>query len=164
MSGLDSSPGSHIVQEVAPVVELKLPSPQTSHVVMSADLYCPAGQGSEIWESIFWNILAGFVFKLNCAEFQSYVLFSIFFSPQVGSVEYWNSVFWMQVTVSSPLISYPSLQLRDRTVSVETGNCLLAFMLVQVVFRRVQSEIVTFSKILESTWYNYLYCHINITL
>ena len=71
-------------------------------------------------------------------------------------------MFWMQVTVSSPSSSNPSLQLRDRTVPVETGNCLLAFMLVQVVFRLVQSEIVPFSKMLESTWYNY-YCHINIT-
>ena len=43
---LASCPGSHAVQEVAPVVELTLPSSQTSHVVMSADLYCPAGQGS----------------------------------------------------------------------------------------------------------------------
>ena len=49
-------------------------------------------------------------------------------------------MFWMQVTVSSPLSSNPSLQLRDRTVPVETGNCLLAFMLVQVVFSPVQSE------------------------
>ena len=86
--------------------------------------------------------------KLNGTGFQSY---TFFFLPQVGSVEYWNSVFWMQVTVSSPLSSYPSLQLRDRTVPVETGNCLLAFMLVQVVFRLVQSEIVTFSKKLPDT-------------
>ena len=71
-------------------------------------------------------------------------------------------MYWMQVTVSSPLSSYPSLQLRDRTVPVGTGNCLSASMLVQVVFSPVQSEIVTFSKMLESTWYNY-YCHINIT-
>ena len=49
----------------------------------------------------------------------------------------------VQVTVLSPLSSYPSLQLRDRTVPVETGNCLSAFMLVQVVFRPVQSEIFT---------------------
>ena len=47
----------------------------------------------------------------------------------------------VQVTVSSPLISYPSLQLRDRTVPVETGNCLSVFMFLQVVFRSVQSEI-----------------------
>ena len=52
-------------------------------------------------------------------------------------------MFLVQVTVLSPFSSYPSLQLRDRTVPVETGNCLSAFMLVQVVFRPVQSEIFT---------------------
>ena len=47
----------------------------------------------------------------------------------------------MQVAVSSPFNSYPSLQLRDRTVPDETGNRLSAFMLLQAVFRLVQSEI-----------------------
>ena len=50
-------------------------------------------------------------------------------------------MFVVQVTVLSPLSSYPSLQLTDRTVPEETGNCLSVFMLVQVVFRPVQSEI-----------------------
>ena len=48
----------------------------------------------------------------------------------------------MQVTVLSPLNSYPTLQLRDRTVPVETGKSGSASMLVQVVFRPVQSEMV----------------------
>ena len=61
-------------------------------------------------------------------------------SPQLGSTENWKSVFVVQVTVLSPLSSYPTLQLRDRTVPVETGNFLSAFMLFQVVFRPVQSE------------------------
>ena len=65
------------------------------------------------------------------------------YSPQFGSAENWNFVFVVQVTVASPLSLYPSLQLRDRTVPVETGNFLSAFMLVQVVFRPVQSEILT---------------------
>ena len=55
-------------------------------------------------------------------------------------------MFLVQVTVWSPLSSYPPLQLRDRTVPVETGNCLSAFMFVQVVFRPVQSRIITFNK------------------
>ena len=49
-------------------------------------------------------------------------------------------MFVVQVTVLSPLSSYPSLQLRDRTVPVEIGNSFSAFMLVQVVFRPVQPE------------------------
>ena len=65
-------------------------------------------------------------------------------------------MFVVQVTDLSPSISYPSLQLRDRTVPVETGNCLSAFMLVQVVFRPVQSEIISFkvvkSKMTNSTF------------
>ena len=60
----------------------------------------------------------------------------------------------VQVTVSSPLISYPSLQLRDRTVPVETGNCLFVFMLVQVVFRPVQSEKVAINIITSSLFLN----------
>ena len=60
--------------------------------------------------------------------------------PQLGSTENWNFVLVVQVTVLSPVNLYPSLQLRDRTVPVETGNCLSVFMLVQVVFRPVQSE------------------------
>ena len=51
-----------------------------------------------------------------------------------------------QVTVSSPLNSYPTLQLRNRTVPEETGNCLSVFMLVQVTFRPVQSEILKLNK------------------
>ena len=51
-------------------------------------------------------------------------------------------MFLVQVTVLSPLNSYPKLQLRDRTAPVETGNCLSEFMLVQVVFRPVQSEML----------------------
>ena len=47
MAELASFPASHFVQEVAPAVELILPPSQTTHVVLSADLYCPAGQGSE---------------------------------------------------------------------------------------------------------------------
>ena len=50
-------------------------------------------------------------------------------------------MFFLQVTVLSPLSSCPLLQLRDRTVPVEIGNCLAAFILVQVVFKPVQSEI-----------------------
>ena len=49
----------------------------------------------------------------------------------------------VQVTVLSPFNLYPSLQLRYRTVPVETGNCLSVFMLVQVVVRSIQSEIFT---------------------
>ena len=52
-------------------------------------------------------------------------------------------MFVVQVTVLSPLSSYPSSQLRDRTVPVETGNCLVGSMLAQVFFRPVQSGIVT---------------------
>ena len=63
-----------------------------------------------------------------------------YFLPQLGSTENSNSVYLVQATDLSPLRSYPSLQLRDRTVPVETGNCLSAFMLVQVVLRPVQSE------------------------
>ena len=63
-----------------------------------------------------------------------------FYSPQTGSTENWNFVLVLQVTVWSPLSSYPSLQLRDRTVPAETGNCLSVCMLVQVAFRPVQSE------------------------
>ena len=66
-----------------------------------------------------------------------------YYSPQLGSTENWNFVPVVQVTVLSPLSSNPSLQLRDRTVPVETGNCLSVFMLFQVVFRPVQSEIFT---------------------
>ena len=53
-------------------------------------------------------------------------------------------MFLVQVTVASPFNTYSVLQLRDRTVPVETGNCLSVFMLVQVVFRPVQSENVIF--------------------
>ena len=64
-----------------------------------------------------------------------------YFLPQLGSTENSNSVYLVQATDLSPLSSCPTLQLRDRTVPVETGNCLSAFMLVQVVLRPVQSEI-----------------------
>ena len=40
-SSLGPCPVSQVVQEEAPVVELTLPFSQTSHVVMSADLYFP---------------------------------------------------------------------------------------------------------------------------
>ena len=60
----------------------------------------------------------------------------------------------VQVTVLSPLSSYPSLQLRDRTVPVETGNCLSAFILVQVVFRPAQSDKVTINIITSSLFLN----------
>ena len=76
----------------------------------------------------------------------------------------WNSAFLVQVTVLSPLSSYPSLQLRDRTVPVETGNCLSAFMLVQVVFRPVQSDKVTINDITSSLFLNDYYFSNNILL
>ena len=63
-------------------------------------------------------------------------------------------MFLVQVTVSSPLSLYPSLQLRDRTVPEETGNCLSVFMLVQVVFRLVQSEKVAINIITSSLFLN----------
>ena len=63
------------------------------------------------------------------------------YPPQFGSTENWNSVFLMQVTNSSPSSSCPSLQVRDRTVPVKTGNCFSAVMLIQVVLKPVQTEI-----------------------
>ena len=65
----------------------------------------------------------------------------ITYLPQYGSCENANSMFLVHVTTLSPISLCPSLQLRDRTVAVETGNCLSVFMLVQVVLRSVQSEI-----------------------
>ena len=60
----------------------------------------------------------------------------------------------VQVILLSPFNSCPSLQLRDRTVPEETGNCLSVFMLVQVVFRPVQSEKVAINIITSSLFLN----------
>ena len=66
-------------------------------------------------------------------------------------------MFVVQVTDLSPLSSYPTLQLRVRTVPVETGNFLSAFMLVQDVFKPVQSEVikVTIMRLIKSLTYQH---------
>ena len=71
-------------------------------------------------------------------------------------------MFVVQVTVFSPLSWHPSVQLRDRTVPVETGNCLSASILVQVVFRPVQSEMLRLAQYSRDISVKILYLNIQI--